>query len=273
MEKNAGSARATSWILLVNVGNTHTTIAWYRDFRVSTRHRLRTGADDREAMRALASVARAHPPAGTALCSVVPSADARWRRWLKEETGRCPIVIGPNSPLGVRLDLPRPQEVGPDRLADVAAAARCYGAPAIVIDAGTATTFNAIVRGRGFIGGAIAPGPALFGDYLAERTARLPRPADDGAVAPFGRTTRAAMYIGLQIGYAGMVRAILDHLRRVPELAEAVVIATGGAGGLAARALGGVALIDRDLTLVGIGMIAARALGWPDRSGNVGPSF
>lgn len=259
MGKNGSSERKRpAWLLLVNVGNTRTTLALYRDRRIGARIRVPTEMGAGAGRRAMAALTRGRTLRGAALCSVVPAVEPRWRRLLHERIGEPPHVLGPDSPLGVRLDISRPKEVGPDRLADVAAAAACYGAPAIVVDAGTATTCNAIVRGRGFIGGAIAPGPSLFLDYLAERTARLPRLRVGGAIAPFGRTTVSAMRIGATVGYAGMLRALIGHLRRVPELAGAPVVITGGAGRVATEALGAAAIFDRDLTLIGIGLTADR---------------
>lgn len=247
-------------LLLVNVGNTHTILARYRAGRIGRRIRLRTDASSAARAEALRSLAGRAGAAGAALCSVVPAQDADWMRRLTAAAQARPLRIGPDAPLGVRLDVPFPRQVGADRLADAAAAFARYRAPAIVVDAGTATAISAIVKGRGFIGGAIAPGPALFHEYLAERTARLPRMGRVGRVPPFGRTTAAAMRLGAAVGYAGMVRALIEHLRRVPELRSAAIVITGGGGRALARAFGGEAIYDRDLTLFGIGLVAARVI-------------
>lgn len=250
-----------SW-LLVNVGNTHTTAVLYRPARVVRRIRLPTRAPRVARRAALAAVVRGVAPVGAVLCSVTPALDASWLALLRGAASGRVHRLGPDSPLGVRLDVPRPSELGADRLANAAAAFACYGAPTIVVDCGTATAITAIVRGRGLIGGAIAPGPALFYEYLAERTARLPHLVPGGAQPPpFGRTTVAAMRLGAAVGYPGMVRALIEHLRHVPELTEALLIVTGGGGARLATALGSAAIYDRDLTLIGIGLVAERV--WP----------
>ncbi len=248
-------------LLLANVGNTHTVLAQYRAGRIGRRLRLSTRAPREERAAALSAFALRFDFAGAALCSVAPAEEADWRARLSALTGRPVLTIGPDAPLGVRLDVPHPERVGADRLANAAAAFACYGAPTIVVDAGTATAISALVKGRGFIGGAIAPGPGLFYDYLAERTARLPRLNPGGSVPLFGRTTAAAMRLGAAVGYPGMVRALLDHLRRVPELQPALTVVTGGGGRSLARALGPDAIYDRDLTLFGIGVAADRFFG------------
>lgn len=247
-------------LLLANVGNTHTTLALYRAGRIVRRTRLPTRAPGSAQRAALAALTRGRPIAGAALCSVVPARDAAWTRLLERAGAGRPHRVGPDSPLGIRVDVPRPAGVGADRLANAAAAAARYGAPAIVVDCGTATAVTLIARGRGFVGGAIAPGPALFYEYLADRTARLPRLSAGGAIPPFGRTTVAAMRLGAEVGYPGMVRALLEHLRRVPEFREARVVVTGGGGARLAAALGGAIILDRDLTLLGIGRIAERVV-------------
>lgn len=244
--------------LLANVGNTHTTLALYRAGRILRRTRLPTRAPGSSRRAALDALARGRTISGAALCSVVPSLDAAWMSLLERAGASRPHRVGPDSPLGIRVDVPRPAGVGADRLANAAAAAARYGAPAIVVDCGTATTVTLIARGRGFVGGAIAPGPALFYEYLAERAARLPRLSAGGAIPPFGRTTVAAMRIGAEIGYPGMVRAVLEHLRRVPEFRDARGVVTGGGGARLAAALGDAVILDRDLTLIGIGLIAER---------------
>ncbi len=248
----------SSFLLLANVGNTHTTLALYRAGRIVRRVRFPTRTPETALLAALATITKDRSISGAGLCSVVPALDAAWLQRLEHVAGGRAHRVGPESPLGIRLDVPRPAQAGADRLANAAAAAACYGAPTIVVDCGTATAITMIERARGFIGGAIAPGPALFYDYLAERTARLPRLSPSGAVPPFGRTTVAAMRLGAEVGYPGMVRALLEHLRRVPEFHDALWVVTGGGGAHLAAALGGATIYDRDLTLVGIGLVTER---------------
>ncbi len=240
-------------VLVVNIGNTNTTAALCARGRVLRRAVLPTGgATARAVARALGAVCAAAPPAGAILGSTVPGALPPWRRALRAAGLPAPLTADARLELGVRLAYPLPETLGADRLADVCGGAACYGTPVIVCDFGTAATFNAVLRDRGFVGGVIAPGPALMLDYLAERTARLPAVAWRGAARPAGRSTAEAMRIGAAVGYPGMVRAILENLRRLPGLAAAPVVATGGGARRALRGMEHGVVVDPDLTLVGL---------------------
>jgi type III pantothenate kinase len=159
--------------------------------------------------------------------------------------------------MAVRVD--RPSEVGPDRLINAYAAAHLLGTPAIVVDCGTATTFDVVDAHGAFIGGAIAPGLQLGLEALAARTARLPLVelrVPDGAI---GRDTAAAIRVGTVLGHRTMIEGILGRIRR--ELAvsaeipphEVRAILTGGLSVLPwARTIEGLDGIDPDLTLKGL---------------------
>ena len=174
-----------------------------------------------------------------------------------------------SSELDTGLDLrgyPARRTLGQDRIANLAGAFDRHGpGPLIVVDFGTAATFNVLAAGARFLGGVIAPGLAAVRDYLPARAAQLPpvdlrRPPRTAT----GRNTRAAMLAGVAIGYRGLVREILDGLRA--ELGpgkSAQVIATGGDARWVARQLpGAFAAVDPDLTLHGLRVIAARQPPW-----------
>ena len=167
--------------------------------------------------------------------------------------------------LDTGLDLrgyPGKQTLGQDRIADLAGAFDRHGpGPLIVVDFGTAATFNVLAAGGRFLGGVIAPGLAAVRDYLPSRAAQLP--AVDLRRTPrqaIGRNTRAAILAGVAIGYRGLVREILDGLRaELGRGKRAQVIATGGDARWVARQLpGAFAAVDSDLTLHGLRVIAAR---------------
>jgi type III pantothenate kinase len=155
----------------------------------------------------------------------------------------------------VRLSYPAPRTLGADRLADVCGAFSRYGAPTIVADFGTAATFNVILPRRGFVGGVIAPGPRLMTEYLADRTALLPRIRGAGRWGDVGRSTKGSMLIGARVGYRGMVREIVRHLLSGLRGRRATLVATGG---LAREAVAGTDLpflMDPHLTLYGLSRI------------------
>ena len=169
-------------------------------------------------------------------------------------------------PLAVRTE--RPGEVGPDRLVNALAAARLHGTPAIVVDAGTATTFDALGPDGAFLGGAIAPGLELGLEALAAHTAKLPRVElhiPDRAIA---RDTTSAIQAGAVFGYRALVAGLVARLRE--ELAESAGVTTSDirtilTGGLSAapwaRGIAGIDAIDPELTLKGLAILHAAVAG------------
>ena len=163
-------------------------------------------------------------------------------------------------PLPVRVD--RPAEVGPDRLVNALAAARLHGTPAIVVDIGTATTVDAVGADGAFLGGAIAAGPELSLAALASRTAKLPHVGLAGTPRAIGRDTAEALRSGAVHGQVGAVRELIDRVRdELATLAQGgrpVVLLTGGGSRLPwAAGIAGVDVVDPDLTLRGLLVLAA----------------
>lgn len=200
-----------------------------------------------------------------AFVSVVPSVDAKWRRFAKKKSLRFHCLSHRDfpvfSPAGkLVIDYPRPETIGADRLADAAGAVARYGAPVIVMDFGTALTAAVITGDLKWRGGVIAPGFPLMRDYLFERTAKLPRMEIGRGRAPkIGRSTEDAMRFGAIVGYRGMVREIVSTLES--NFGENFrLVATGG---FAKWALGGMDvpfIIDQNLTLFGTGLVCAQHL-------------
>ncbi len=169
-------------------------------------------------------------------------------------------------PIPVRVD--RPSDVGADRLVNSLAVARLYGTPAVVVDLGTATTFDCVASDGAFVGGAIAPGIEVGLDALASRTAKLPRVELRSPDRAIGRDTASAIQSGAVLGYQALVTGLLARIRR--ELADAAdvsagevhVVLTGGLSqGAWAGALDGVEAIDPELTLKGLAILHAEVAG------------
>ena len=169
-------------------------------------------------------------------------------------------------PLAVRVD--RPNEVGADRLVNALAAQRLYGTPAVVVDFGTATTFDCVAADGAYVGGAIAPGLELGLEALATRTAKLPRIELRAPARAIGRDTVSAMQAGAVLGYQALAAGLLSRIRA--ELAEANDVAPAEVkailtGGLSAapwaEALEGIDAIDPDLTLKGLAILHAEVVG------------
>lgn len=191
------------------------------------------------------------------LCSVVPEKARILREFL---ASRGPVhALTHQSDTGLAIDYPLPAQIGADRLANAIGVAARHGAPAIVIDFGTAVTFDVVAAGPAYCGGVIAPGLGAMQDYLGRRTALLPKIELEEPRAAIGKSTVEAMQAGAVFGYRGLVREIIARLRS--EMAgDPVIVATGGDAALIARGLPEIRIVDPDLTLEGIRLAAVRNL-------------
>jgi type III pantothenate kinase len=159
--------------------------------------------------------------------------------------------------LGVEIDYPKPQSIGADRLANAAAVTALYGFPAIVVDFGTAVTFDIVSERPAYIGGVIAPGLEAMTNFLYERTALLPRLSLREPRRAIGRSTIQAMLSGAVFGYRGLVREILSQIRAEQFPHKTVyVVATGGYARLIARRLPEIEVVHQNLTLEGLRIVA-----------------
>jgi type III pantothenate kinase len=186
---------------------------------------------------------------------VVPDATRAVGVLLRREFGLRPLVLSPATLRGVGLDYPRPQTIGPDRLANAIAARHLLGAPCVVVDFGTAVTFDIVDRRGCYIGGVIAPGLAAMTDYLHEKTALLPRIRIRSPRSIIGRSTEEAMLAGAVHGYRGLVRELLRGLHRELGERRVPVAATGGYAGLIARELPEIQTVRPHLTLDGLRLL------------------
>lgn len=241
-----------STILVIDIGNTSTSVGFYRNGRVSGVGRCRSRFQGLEEVRGLIA---ARPVDAAVIASVVPPVNARWKRALKAAGQPTPLFVSHELALGVPVDYPTPGKIGADRLANAAAAVRLLGAPSVVCDFGTALTFDILDAERGYIGGIICPGLPLMFDYLAEKTALLPHVTPSKTKAVVGRNTRQAMQIGARLGYRGMVREILQALKQDFGVNKLPVCCTGGYAGWIFKDWDVEAVVDPKLTLKGLGFI------------------
>ena len=237
----------TDQFLLINANNTNTSFALANEKRF-----VRVVKTPTARIRRIPFAT--HRYDAVLLASVVPAATAKLRRLLPVR----PLLVSAKIDLGVGVRYPRKKQIGADRLANATAVAHLYGAPAIVVDFGTALTFDIVDARREYVGGVIAPGLAAVTDYLYQRTALLPhiRIAEPRSV--IGKSTAEAMRIGAVVGYRGLVREILRTLRGEPALKQATVVATGGYGALMARGIPEIEHVNPLLTLEGLRFIYLR---------------
>lgn len=248
-------------LLAVDVGNTETTVGLFRGPEVARFWRLSSGRMTGDEvvlqieglLRGAKVAEREAARIGTVLCSVAPSLTPAWALALETLSGRPPVEVSVAT-AGIPVRYKDPSAVGADRIANAVAARRLYGVPAIVVDLGTATTFDCVSREGAYLGGAIAPGVMTSAEELFRRAARIPRVDLRRPERALGRTTEESLRAGVIWGAAGQVDALVRRLAL--EMKGTVhVIATGGL----ARAITGecetVNRVDEALTLRGMRLI------------------
>lgn len=239
--------------LLVDNSNSFTKFALASETAVGETRKLATREVSAESVRGLIGDWQFD---AAVICSVVPVKGAV----LREAAAPVPVVmVDATADLGIGIDYPEPQTIGADRLANAVAAARLHTTPAVVVDFGTALTFDIVSAEGNYLGGVIAPGLEAMTEFLPQRTALLPRIALLEPPGIIGKSTNDAMLAGAVYGYRGLVREILGKLREVLERdAPLRVVATGGYAELIAAGVPEIHEVQPLLTLEGLRLIANR---------------
>jgi type III pantothenate kinase len=253
-------------LLVIDVGNTNTTLGVFTGKELRAQWRLTTNreqtADEYGILtRNLFTLdgIQSGQIAGIMIASVVPPLNAVLEEMSEKYFHLKPVFLGPGTRTGMSILYENPQEVGADRIADSVAAFEKYGGPCIIVDFGTAITFDAVSEKGEYLGGVIAPGVGISAEALFQHTARLPHVEIREPQRVIGTNTVSSMQSGLFYGAVGMVDGILDRLCAV--LGEKTkVIATGGQAGLVAAASKYKPPVDPALTLEGLRMIYERNL-------------
>ncbi len=256
-------------IVVMDIGNTNVSAAVYdRGDLLALVRAPRPARPTRAWWRQTLNILRAKAGiapgeiSGASICSVVAAATALPAGLLREMTGRRPLIVRGGLPLGLGISYADPDRLGPDRVCAMLAAKKKFGPPVIVVDCGTAVTFDAVNRRGRHAGGMIAPGLALSAASLAGGTAALPRVRPSVPKRPAGRSTREALTSGVYYSVAGSVRENVGRLKKLTG-GKARVVGTGGDAGLLALAGGLFDLIEPALVLEGAllahGIMARRA--------------
>lgn len=191
------------------------------------------------------------------IASVVPPLDQTLKRMVQECFQLTPLFVNHSLDTGLKILYDSPADVGADRIVDAVAAATKYGMPCIVVDFGTATTFNAVNAAGEYLGGVIAPGLMISAEALFLRAAKLPRVEIKQPERVIGSSTVGAMQSGLYHGYAGLVDGVLEKM--IAEMnAKPRVIATGGLAPLIANTSKFIEKVDSTLTLDGLRLVYER---------------
>ncbi len=255
-------------LLAVDVGNSHTVSGIYKDGQLVGNWRLQSRQDrtaDELAIRyhGLFQMVGINPEliTGFILASVVPTLETSWLHFARSYLTRLkqpPLAVNHTLKFGMKIATENPAEVGADRIVNAVAAWERFHSPLIVIDFGTAITFDCVNNEPAYVGGTIHPGIGISLDALATRTAKLPRlDIDVTPDHPIGTTTVKAIHSGMLYGFGGLVDRMVQVLSRqlTPDQERARTIATGGMAELIKPYSQTIDEIDTELTLTGLQII------------------
>lgn len=252
-------------LFVVDVGNSNITLGLFDDQRLCHCWRMETVAtrtDDEYALLIKLLLQEAGHSSrivdGVIIASVVPALTLTMEKLTERLFAVTPLVVGPGITTGMPVLYNSPKDVGADRIVNGVAAFARFKTACIVVDFGTATTFDAITAAGEYAGGAIAPGISISMDALFRRTAKLPRAEFTRPEQVIGRSTMESIQSGTYFGYVGLVdgvvRRMLEALNAKPEH----VVATGGLAKLIARETSTIPLVDETLTLEGLRLLYVR---------------
>lgn len=246
-------------IICLDVGNTNIKYAVYDgeeiklSFRVATEYKKTSDEYGGQLISILANNGlQASDITGGIISSVVPQLDYTLERTCLTYLKIKPLVLAPGLKTGLNLKVDNAKEVGADRVVNNVSAVKKYGFPLIIVDFGTATTFNVINEKGDFVGGVIAPGIKGSLDSLVNDTAKLPRVEIERPAAVIGKNTVTNMQAGIFYGFAGLVEYIVKKIKREMKSTEIKVVATGGFSEIIAKEISCIDIVDKLLTLDGL---------------------
>ncbi len=248
-------------LLAIDIGNTNITLAVFQGDNLQFTWRLAT--DSRRMpdeygltlvnLLSLKGISPAQVEA-VSLCSVVPPLTQIFEELCQSHFSLAPMVVGAGVRTGIKILYDNPRDVGADRIVDAAAAYRLYGGPAIIVDFGTATVFDAVSEKAEYLGGAIAPGLTMSAETMVAGTSILRRVELVAPKTPIGKNTPHAMQSGLVLGQVDMVEGMVKRFKHEMG-ADATVVATGGLAPLIASQTTVFGVVNQELTLIGLRLI------------------
>lgn len=248
-------------LLAIDIGNTNVALGIFKEDKLAATWRISTDLNrmpDEYTSMLLTLFPykglKTSDITGAIICSVVPPLVGTFEEMCRDYFHVLPQVVEAGIKTGVRIAMDNPREVGADRVVNAVAAYHLYGAPAIVIDLGTATTFDIVSENGDYLGGVIAPGIGISAEALFMRTAKLPRVELEAPPHVIGKNTVTAMQSGLIFGYVGLIEGLVARIQTEMK-AKARVIATGGLAGIITKQTSVVEIVEPNLTLLGLRMI------------------
>lgn len=248
-------------ILTVDIGNTNITIGMFEEDKVVGTFRMTTNilrtSDEYGIFIKDAILAKGFngEVEGVIISSVVPNIMYSFENGIIKYFNKKPIVVGVGTKTGIRIEARNPSEVGADRIVDAVAAYDLYGGPVLVIDYGTATTFDVVSKDGAFVAAITCPGIKLAANALWSGTARLPEIEIKKPESILAKDTITSMQAGLVYGYIGQTEYIIKKVKEELGVDELKVIATGGLGKIIADETECIDVYDQDLTLYGLKLI------------------
>ena len=249
-------------ILVVDVGNTNITCGVYEGKNLKTTFRMTTrlprtsdeyGISICEMLRT--NQINKEDIEGTIIASVVPNVMHALTGAFKRYVGTNPMIVGPGIKTGIKITSDNPREIGPDRIVDAVAAYELYGGPVLVMDFGTATTYDLVTEDGCFGVGITAPGIRISAKALWEDTAKLPEIEIKKPKSILARETISSMQAGLVYGQIGQTEYIVNQVKKETGYENLKVVATGGLGRIIADETDVIQIYNRDLTLEGLRII------------------
>lgn len=249
-------------LLAVDVGNTNITFGVYRGEKLLTTFRMttqipRTSDEYGVSVTELLRTQQVTPEdiKGIVVASVVPNVMHSLNGALIRYVGKEPLIVGPGIKTGIKLTSENPREIGADRIVDVVAAYNLYGGPVLVIDFGTATTYDLVTQDGSFNVGITAPGIQISAKALWEDTAKLPEIEIKKPKSILAQETITSMQAGLVYGQIGQTEYIINQVKKETGFADLKVVATGGLGRIIADETSTIDEYNRFLTLEGLRII------------------
>lgn len=192
------------------------------------------------------------------IASVVPDMMYSLNSAIIKYFGLKPIIVNSKIETGLKVLTDQPAQIGADRIVDASAAYACYGGPVIVVDFGTATTYDLVLEDGSFVGGAIAPGLQTAAKSLWDASAKLPKIEIEKPEAILAKNTITSMQAGIVYGYIGQTEYIINQIKKECGLKNIKVVATGGIGAMIAEETKTIDYYDRHLTIQGLRLIYER---------------